>query len=68
MPSACEIEQNGLNVGQIAAKQQEKIEELFLYVIQINKELQALQAENAALRQSVNQLMSTPAANAANQH
>jgi hypothetical protein len=56
VPPAHEIEQNGLKVGEMTVKQQEKIEELFLYVIQLNKELQSLKAENETLRQSVEKL------------
>lgn len=49
-PSAQEIEEGGLPLGEAAVNQQEKIEELFLYLIEMNKEIQQLKAENAALR------------------
>lgn len=54
VPSEKEIVENGLNVGKMAVTQQEKIEELFLYVIQLNKDIQTLRAENASLRQLLN--------------
>ena len=53
-PSAAEVEANGINVGDHAINQQEKIEELFLYVIQLNKDVKALQAENQALKAQLN--------------
>ena len=39
MPSAIEIEKNGFDVGEMARIQQEKIEELTLYIIELNKKL-----------------------------
>lgn len=44
MPSAKEIETDGFNVGEIARLQQEKIEELTLYVIALKKEIEQLKA------------------------
>lgn len=40
IPSACEIENNGIQLGQMNKKLIEKVEELTLYIIQLNKELQ----------------------------
>ena len=45
MPSAQEVKENGIELGEMAKMQQEKIEELTLYIIQINKELQELKAK-----------------------
>jgi hypothetical protein len=42
VPSAKEIEKEGLNLGEMDAKLLEKIEELTLYVIQLKKEINAL--------------------------
>lgn len=56
MPSAKTVEESGLNLGEAARLQQEKIEELFLYVIQLNKDMEALKAENQALKQQLNAL------------
>ena len=53
-PSAQEIEEGGLPLGEAAVNQQEKIEELFLYLIEMNKEIEQLKAENAALRAAMN--------------
>jgi len=46
VPSAKEITEKGLPLGEMAKIQQEKIEELTLYLIQQNKELELLKAEN----------------------
>ncbi|MDX1911690.1 MAG: hypothetical protein SFV22_09415 [Saprospiraceae bacterium] len=51
VPSAQEIVDNGLDLAEMQAKQMEKIEELMLYTIELNKRLVKLEAENAALRQ-----------------
>ncbi|MEN0003880.1 MAG: hypothetical protein AAF798_07040, partial [Bacteroidota bacterium] len=50
MPSAEEVETNGLELRQATVDQQVKIEELFLYLIELNKEVQGLKAENAELK------------------
>ncbi len=44
IPSATEIETKGLDVGAVQAKQMEKIEELTLYIIEMNKKIQAQDA------------------------
>jgi hypothetical protein len=49
-PSARDVEAQGLNLGAAAANQQEKIEELYLHLIKLNKRLEKVEAENAALR------------------
>lgn len=50
VPSACEVELNGIQVGEMAKIQQEKIEELTLYIIEQNKinEKQATQLQEQA--------------------
>lgn len=47
---ACDIESSGLNLGQMQKMQMEKIEELFLHLIALEKRIQILEAENAALK------------------
>ncbi len=42
IPSAKEIEQSGLHLGELQKKMMEKIEELTLYIIQQQKEIEAL--------------------------
>jgi hypothetical protein len=42
MPSALEIEANGQSLSEIQRLQQQKIEELFLYVLQQQKEIEEL--------------------------
>ena len=42
MPSAAEVEEQGIAVGDLIKRQQEKIEELTLYLIDMNKEIEAI--------------------------
>lgn len=44
-PSAEEIEETGIHVGTITVNQQEKIEEIFLHLIDAEKKVEALQKE-----------------------
>ncbi|MBK7108657.1 MAG: hypothetical protein IPH61_05755 [Bacteroidetes bacterium] len=46
VPSAKEIETDGLAVGEMQRVMMEKIEELTLYIIQLQKQIDELQAEN----------------------
>jgi len=39
MPSASQIEQNGMNLSEIITLQQKKIEELFLYIMELEKRM-----------------------------
>jgi hypothetical protein len=50
MPSAAEIEKDGQPIGKIQLIQQQKIEELFLYIINLEKRIQTLEAENQTLK------------------
>lgn len=45
MPSACEAEENGVGVGDMQKKLLEKIEELTLYVISLEKKVNALESK-----------------------
>ncbi|KQB37715.1 hypothetical protein [Flavobacterium aquidurense] len=45
VPSASDITKNGLELGEMAKIQQEKIEELTLYLIQQNKEIEELKSQ-----------------------
>lgn len=49
VPSAKEVTEKGLELGEMTKIQQEKIEELTLYLIQQNKEIQELKAQVKAL-------------------
>ena len=53
VPSADEMASNGLDVSKTSAKLMEKIEELTLYMIELNKEVKALKAENNLLKQQI---------------
>ena len=43
MPSATEVESKGADLGELTRLQQEKIEELTLYIIEMNKRLEQLE-------------------------
>lgn len=49
VPSAQQVKEEGIALGEMAKIQQEKIEELTLYLIQQNKEIQELKAQVNAL-------------------
>lgn len=50
VPSAKEVEENGLGIGDMNITLLKKVEELTLYVIELNKRTQALELENALLK------------------
>lgn len=50
IPAASEIEKNGLEVGEMQRKMMEKIEELTLYIIELNKKLESQELEIASLK------------------
>lgn len=49
-PSALELEEKGLELKSITVKQQQNIEELYLYIIEMNKRLSKLEEENITLK------------------
>lgn len=51
MPTAADIASGGLDLGAMQARQMQKIEELTLYVIQMQARLEALQAKVDSLEQ-----------------
>ncbi len=58
IPSAKEVIEEGLNVGEMQVKMMEKIEELTLYMIRQQKELESQDREIIELRLLVNELCS----------
>jgi hypothetical protein len=54
VPTATEVETEGLSLGEMAKIQQEKIEELTIYIINLNKKLEAQEARINALQQATN--------------
>lgn len=50
IPSAAEVKQSGVNLGEMNAKLLEKIEELTLYVIELKKEITEIQSKPKADR------------------
>ncbi|MDP1765256.1 MAG: hypothetical protein Q8L07_15355 [Sediminibacterium sp.] len=58
IPSAKEVQQNGINLGDMDAKLLKKIEEITLYLIAQGKELKTLKVENEKLALKIQQLKS----------
>jgi hypothetical protein len=56
VPSAKEVEEEGLSMAEMMKKQMQKIEELTLYVIEQNKQLSDLKKENEAIKQELAEL------------
>ena len=54
IPSAAEVEDEGLQLGEMQRKMMEKIEELTLHMIQLNERLESLEDENAMLKEKLN--------------
>ncbi len=54
--SAEQMEKDGIEVAETAKAQQEKIEELFLHLIDMDKRLKAMEAENAQLKADLDNL------------
>ena len=52
VPTAATIEEEGIEIGQMQKLLMEKIEELTLYMIDADKRIKALEAENAELKGS----------------
>ena len=53
IPSAAEVSDQGIDLGDMDARLLEKIEELTLHVIALNKRLKALEEENAELKETL---------------
>ncbi len=53
VPSASVVESEGLSVGEVQKIMMQKIEELTLYVIDLDKEVRDLKAENSALKEMI---------------
>ena len=56
VPSASDIQKNGLDVANMSFNQLEKLEELYLHVIELNKNVEKLQAANLELHAQMKQL------------
>jgi len=56
IPSAETVARDGINVGDMQAKLLQKVEELTLYVIQVNEDVEAVRAENELLRARIVEL------------
>jgi len=56
IPSADEVKKNGVSIGDMQAKLLQKVEELTLHVIEQNKKLENLKAENETLKKQMSGL------------
>ncbi|MBC7774411.1 MAG: bZIP transcription factor [Phycisphaerae bacterium] len=56
VPSASEVAENGISLGEMQKTQMEKIEELYLHMIEMEKQVKTLKAENEALKTKVDQM------------
>ena len=56
VPSAQEVSNNGINLGQMDAVLLQKVEEITLYLIEHQKRLEQLETENAELRETIKKL------------
>lgn len=56
VPAAETVETDGMNVGEMQKAGIEKIEEIFLYLFEIKKELKEIRVENGELRKKVEEL------------
>ena len=56
IPSAVQVEQEGIMVGDMQTRMLEKIEELTLYILDMNQEIEALKEENEAQAIEISQL------------
>ncbi len=56
IPSAAEVEEDGIKLGEMNAKLLQKIEELTLYMINFKKEMELMKTENQSLKADVAQL------------
>ncbi len=53
IPSKAEVTEDGINLGEMDAKLLQKIEELTLYIIQMNKDMKKMKAKNEQLEKQV---------------
>ncbi len=58
MPSEITVIENGINLGQMDAKLLQKIEELTLYMIDMNKRMNLIETENSELKDEIKELKS----------
>ncbi len=54
IPTAKDVAENGINLSDLQVKQMEKIEELYLYMIQQQKEIEELKEQNRKLERLIN--------------
>lgn len=57
VPSEKEVLNNGIEIGKMNAKLLQKIEELTIYMIEVNKKVKKLEKENVELKTKLNKLL-----------
>ncbi len=63
VPTAKEVKEKGVDVGGMNAVLLEKVEELTLYIIQLNAEVQVLKKENTKIQKTINGTLNNEPAN-----
>jgi hypothetical protein len=58
MPTAEDVKENGANIGEIQRVSVEKIEELYLHMIELNKKMEKLEKENSELKSEISKIKS----------
>jgi hypothetical protein len=53
IPSEKEVAENGIALGEMSAKLLQKVEELTLYVIEVNKKIEQLEEENKVFKKNI---------------
>jgi hypothetical protein len=56
IPSASEVESDGIKLGDMSKRMMEKIEELTLYAIQLDEQISILKANNEKMQQEITSL------------
>lgn len=56
IPSAEDVKQNGIGIGELQLKLLEKVEEITLYLLEQDKKLKQLEQENSVLKKQVSEL------------
>lgn len=54
IPAAAEVSKEGIDLGNTQTQQLQKIEELTLYIIELNRKIEALQKDNETIKKQLN--------------
>jgi len=64
IPTSEEVQKNGIDLGASQARLLEKIEQLTLYTIDLQKQLTAMQQQNDKMQQKIDELSKAPVSSA----